>query len=98
MFITSAVPLAALYYGFQLLYIALSRQLQRLTSISFSPIFSHFTESFSGISIIRAFEVEKAFVKESCKRLDESVRCTYASLAAERLSFFTTMIFYQKEE
>ncbi|XP_022670317.1 multidrug resistance-associated protein 1-like isoform X4 [Varroa destructor] len=84
MFITSAVPLAALYYGFQLLYIALSRQLQRLTSISFSPIFSHFTESFSGISIIRAFEVEKAFVKESCKRLDESVRCTYASLAAER--------------
>lgn len=83
-FFVAAMPLSGLYYGFQLLYVGLSRQLQRLTSVTFSPIFSHFTESFAGISIIRAFEVEKAFIKESCRRLDRSVQCTYASLAAER--------------
>ncbi|OQR74348.1 multidrug resistance-associated protein 1-like [Tropilaelaps mercedesae] len=83
-FFTAALPLSGLYYGFQLLYVGLSRQLQRLTSVTFSPIFSHFTESFAGIAIIRAFEVEKAFVRESSRRLDRSVRCTYANLAAER--------------
>lgn len=85
-FFAAAAPLSILYYGFQMLYLSLSRQLQRLISVTFSPIFSHFTETFAGISVIRAFEVKDFFVKESCRKLDASIQCSYADLAAERLS------------
>ncbi|XP_022670319.1 canalicular multispecific organic anion transporter 1-like isoform X2 [Varroa destructor] len=83
-FFAAAAPLSILYYGFQMLYLSLSRQLQRLISVTFSPIFSHFTETFAGISVIRAFEVKDFFVKESCRKLDASIQCSYADLAAER--------------
>ena len=39
------VPLAFIYMRVQQLYIATSRELKRLDSLAFSPIFSHLNES-----------------------------------------------------
>lgn len=56
-FLVVIIPVGILYYFAQKIYIASSRQLQRLEATSLSPVYSHFSESIQGVSSIRAFEV-----------------------------------------
>ena len=56
-FLTAVVPIILVFLIIQQLYIATSRQLKRLYSVSKSPIFSHFSETVSGAQVIRAFQV-----------------------------------------
>lgn len=42
------VPIMALYYAVQSFYIASSRQLKRIASVSRSPVYSHFSETLQG--------------------------------------------------
>lgn len=42
-----------------------------MASAARSPIFSHFGETISGCSTIRAFQQEKRFMTESARRFDE---------------------------
>ena len=57
LFLTAVIPIILVFLIIQQLYIATSRQLKRLYSVSKSPIFSHFSETVSGAQVIRAFQV-----------------------------------------
>lgn len=48
------IPVSVVYYLLQMFYMAAYRQLRRLESIWRSPIYSHFSETLSGLSLIRA--------------------------------------------
>ncbi len=66
------VPIGVIFYFIQNIYVSTSRQLKRLESISRSPIYSHFGETLTGASTIRAFGLQNKFVLESEQKVDEN--------------------------
>ncbi|XP_059142742.1 multidrug resistance-associated protein 1-like isoform X2 [Physella acuta] len=84
MFLICIVPLLVFYYFVQRFYVATSRQLKRLESISRSPIYSHFGETITGAMTIRAYGQEELFVKESQRKVDLNQMSYYPSIVANR--------------
>ncbi|XP_017012710.2 multidrug resistance-associated protein 1 isoform X4 [Drosophila takahashii] len=83
-FLAVIVPIAFLYYFAQRFYVATSRQLMRLESVSRSPIYSHFSETVTGASTIRAYNVGDRFIDESDAKVDKNQVCKYPSVIANR--------------
>ncbi|XP_077131251.1 multidrug resistance-associated protein 1 isoform X1 [Ranitomeya variabilis] len=77
-------PLGLLYFFVQRFYVATSRQLKRLESVSRSPVYSHFNETLLGASVIRAFGEQKQFIQISDFRVDENQRAYYPSIVSNR--------------
>uniref|UniRef100_A0A182Y9Z9 ABC-type glutathione-S-conjugate transporter n=2 Tax=Anopheles stephensi TaxID=30069 RepID=A0A182Y9Z9_ANOST len=73
-----------IYYLIQKFYIATSRQLKRLESVTRSPIYSHFGESITGQSTIRAYGQQDRFMNESEQRVDYNQLTSYPSIIANR--------------
>eukprot|EP00095_Tigriopus_kingsejongensis_P005995 snap_masked-scaffold1233_size54137-processed-gene-0.8 protein:Tk05995 transcript:snap_masked-scaffold1233_size54137-processed-gene-0.8-mRNA-1 annotation:"multidrug resistance-associated protein 14" len=84
MFIAVIVPLGIVFFFIQRFYIATSRQLKRLESVSKSPIFSHFSETVSGVTSIRAFQQQDRFIRESEERVVTNVKCYYLKESSNR--------------
>uniref|UniRef100_A0A8C9FWX8 ABC-type glutathione-S-conjugate transporter n=1 Tax=Pavo cristatus TaxID=9049 RepID=A0A8C9FWX8_PAVCR len=84
LFTVVIVPLAVLYFFVQRFYVATSRQLKRLESVSRSPIYSHFSETISGTSVIRAYRREKSFIDISDLKVDENQKSYYPSIMSNR--------------
>lgn len=73
-----------LYYFIQRFYVATSRQLKRLESVSRSPIYSHFGETVTGAQAIRAFNEQKRFISESEGKVDFNQIAYFPSIIANR--------------
>uniref|UniRef100_A0A672ZF74 ATP-binding cassette, sub-family C (CFTR/MRP), member 10 n=1 Tax=Sphaeramia orbicularis TaxID=375764 RepID=A0A672ZF74_9TELE len=69
------LPLAVLYYRIQQFYRHTSRELKRLYSLTLSPVYSHFSETLTGLGTIR---------EESARRLEQNQRCLFLSNAASQ--------------
>ncbi|KAL3972079.1 growth differentiation factor 15 [Sarotherodon galilaeus] len=67
------IPLALIYFFVQRFYIATSRQLRRLDSVSRSPIYSHFGETVSGL-----------FLKHNEVTIDENLKSIYLRIVSDR--------------
>eukprot|EP00667_Euglena_gracilis_P000579 EG_transcript_579 len=68
------LPIAGLYSFVQSFFRCTSRELQRLESISKSPIFAHLSETLGGLSTIRAYHAGPQFTTKSMEHIDR--HCT----------------------
>lgn len=73
-FIFGGIFIFALYYAIAALYLASSRELKRIDSVTKSPIYQHFGETLVGISTIRAYGDQKRFIRENMARIDSNSR------------------------
>ncbi|GFU28737.1 multidrug resistance-associated protein 1, partial [Nephila pilipes] len=83
-FLVACLPLIVLYYFLQKFYIPTSRQLKRLESAQRSPVYSHFSETVTGASSIRAYEASNKFMTHSNQLVDINNESYYPSLGAGR--------------
>jgi len=73
------------YASLQRFYVTTSRQLKRLESVTRSPIYSHFGETLTGYTTIRAYGMQNKFIKESEARVDNNQLSYFPSIVANRL-------------
>ncbi|GIX88296.1 multidrug resistance-associated protein 1 [Caerostris darwini] len=84
LFLVVVLPISVIYYFIQRFYLSTSRQLKRLESITRSPIYSHFSETLSGASTIRAYKAEERFCTQSSSFIDNNQICYYPSIVSNR--------------
>lgn len=77
-------PVALLYYGLSTMFRPTSRELQRLTSTSLSPIFALASECLSGIESLRASALGHSFNRSFAKALDIHTRYNFLQTATNR--------------
>ncbi|KAK9710865.1 Transporter of the ATP-binding cassette (ABC) [Basidiobolus ranarum] len=83
-FLYAVVVIILIYLVVATLYLSSSRELKRLESISRSPIYTQFGETLNGVSTIRAFGVEKKFLRENYSKIDTHLRPFLYLWAANR--------------
>lgn len=72
--LVAIVPAFVLYFFMQVFYRKTSIEVQRIESVSRSPIFSHFTETLGGVSTIRAYNLTDAFKRASMQKVNRNTR------------------------
>ncbi|KAG0554912.1 hypothetical protein KC19_12G129500 [Ceratodon purpureus] len=87
------LPLAYVFFMYQAYFIATSRELTRMESITKAPIIHHFAESIAGFMVIRCFKKEHEFAKLNVDRVNQNVRMVFHNNAAtEWLGYRLEMI------
>ncbi|KAL4666673.1 hypothetical protein H8959_005362 [Pygathrix nigripes] len=84
LFILGIIPLVFFYFSVQRYYVASSRQIRRLTEASHSPVISHFSETLSGVSTIRAFGHQQRFIQQYKEVVNENLVCFYNNVISNR--------------
>ncbi|KAK8630776.1 hypothetical protein V6N13_079552 [Hibiscus sabdariffa] len=91
------IPLAWMNYWYRGYYLASSRELTRLDSITKAPVIHHFSESISGVMTIRAFRKEDRFCQENVIRVNSNLRMDFHNNGSNewlgfRLELFGTIV------
>ncbi|KAK7337441.1 hypothetical protein VNO77_18016 [Canavalia gladiata] len=71
------IPLIWLNIWYRGYYLASSRELTRLDSITKAPVIHHFSESIAGVMTIRAFGKQKQFCEENLNRVNANLRMDF---------------------
>lgn len=92
-------PLIICFVLVERYYIAANRQLKRIESTTRSPIYSNFSETISGNSVIRAYGVQDRFLEDNISKIDHNLKFQYANLICNRwlgirLEFFANLIVF----
>ncbi|KAJ7399194.1 Canalicular multispecific organic anion transporter 1 [Pitangus sulphuratus] len=78
------IPLSIFYYFVLRFYVSTSRQLRRLDSVTRSPIYSHFGETVSGLSVIRAYGHQERFLQHNEALMDINQKSVYSWIISNR--------------
>ncbi|KAL7747806.1 hypothetical protein RI367_006741 [Sorochytrium milnesiophthora] len=96
--VLAVVPFLVVGLGFiGKFYLAGSRELQRLTSNTTSPMYQLFTESVDGLITIRAFGYSEQYMRMMVTKVDRNVQAKYISQTSGRwltlaLSFASSVV------
>uniref|UniRef100_F1KQC7 Multidrug resistance-associated protein 7 n=1 Tax=Ascaris suum TaxID=6253 RepID=F1KQC7_ASCSU len=71
-----------IYFFVQRYYRYTTCEVKRVTSLSLSPLYSHITDTISGLSTIRAFRFVDDFASTLRDRLGDNIRAQFSALAA----------------
>ena len=93
LFLIPFVPITIVYIFCQRYFVASTRQLKRLESVSKSPIFSHFGETLSGVSTIRAYGAQERFIGLMQKHINENLIFFFPNNVTNRLVLKLTKIY-----
>ncbi|KFH67872.1 hypothetical protein MVEG_06603 [Podila verticillata NRRL 6337] len=81
----AVIPFLVIFYLIiQTYYIRSARALQRIYSISKSPLYQHFGETLAGVSTIRALRVSDQFISDSAIKSDKSSNAYFAYMISAR--------------
>eukprot|EP01004_Peranema_trichophorum_P003532 NODE_2514_length_1561_cov_48.312935_g2165_i0.p1 GENE.NODE_2514_length_1561_cov_48.312935_g2165_i0~~NODE_2514_length_1561_cov_48.312935_g2165_i0.p1 ORF type:complete len:472 (-),score=85.77 NODE_2514_length_1561_cov_48.312935_g2165_i0:146-1510(-) len=83
-FIIALLILVMAFLALNRYYVATSRSLKRLDSVSKSPVLSHFTATLSGLPLVRALRKQQNFEDEFSDRIDIMLRSNYTFQMAQR--------------
>ncbi|KAI6652076.1 hypothetical protein LOD99_4621 [Oopsacas minuta] len=71
--------LSVFYFLLQHFYRRTSRELKRIASISMSPVYSHFTETFTGIATIKGMRAAERFFLNNIENVDRNQQANFTS-------------------
>ncbi|KAG8782047.1 hypothetical protein FRC15_007633 [Serendipita sp. 397] len=83
-FLAPLFVITVLYYYMAVFYRHSAREVKRLDAILRSSLYSHFSESLSGLATIRAYGETERFRKENVKRMDVENRAYWLSVTNQR--------------
>jgi len=83
LFLIVIIPLTIIYSIILRFYVTSYSKFKRLDSASRSPIFSHFGETLTGISSIRAYKCQERFIKNIEQKVDDNNRFFYPSIVCK---------------
>ncbi|RIB06325.1 ABC transporter [Gigaspora rosea] len=86
-FIIPLVPLTILYYLAALFYRASNRELKRLDSVLRSSLYAHFSETLTGLPIIRSYREDKRFLRNNETFLDIENRAYFLLICVKAWLF-----------
>ncbi|PJF19609.1 ATP-binding cassette transporter YOR1 [Paramicrosporidium saccamoebae] len=78
------IVLLGVYYFIQSYYRRSSRELKRIEALSRSPLYSHFSETLTGLATIRAFGQSTQFMEHNLRLLNINNKAAYAQLSIQR--------------
>ncbi|XP_073009640.1 ABC transporter C family member 14-like [Typha latifolia] len=91
--VIAIIPLIVLNIWYRGYYLATSRELTRLDSITKAPVIHHFSETIQGVTTIRCFRKEESFFQENLDRVNSSLRMDFHNNGAnEWLGFRLELI------
>ncbi|EKM58203.1 uncharacterized protein PHACADRAFT_116921 [Phanerochaete carnosa HHB-10118-sp] len=83
-FLIAVCSVSVLYLWAAMFYRASARELKRLDAILRSSLYSHFSESLSGLTTIRAYGEQERFLHENQKRVDIENRAYWLTVTNQR--------------
>ncbi|KAG5356676.1 Metal resistance protein [Yarrowia sp. E02] len=78
------VPALYLYRRTQLYYLTTSRQVRRLKAATMSPVLSHFQETITGLTTVRAFGKARYFSTKSTAHIDVRNKMDFLSQSLQK--------------
>ncbi|PWN53455.1 putative YOR1-ABC transporter [Violaceomyces palustris] len=83
-FVVAVAAILVFYYFGAVFYRSSAREVKRLDAILRSSLYSHFSETLSGLATIRAYRETPTFLGENQRRMDIENRAYYMSVVNQR--------------